>query len=108
MLRHFLLLLLFCEALQKADVFFTKDISPSSMVKLFKKLNVTLTGKIGLKVHSGEIGGKYFLSPNFLQEIYDYTKGTFIECNTAYRAGRHSTEEHRKVLAHNGWLDNDR
>ena len=108
MLRYFLLLLLFCEALQKADVFFTKDISPSSMVKLFKKLNVTLTGKIGLKVHSGEIGGKYFLSPNFLQEIYDYTKGTFIECNTAYRAGRHSTEEHRKVLAHNGWLDNDR
>ena len=108
MLRYFLMLLLLCEAIQKADVFFTKDISPSSMVKLFKKLNVTLTGKIGLKVHSGEIGGKYFLSPNFLQEIYDYTNGTFIECNTAYRAGRHSTEEHRKVLAQNGWLDNNR
>jgi uncharacterized Fe-S center protein len=100
--------LLFCEVIQKADVFFTKDISPSSMVKLFKKLNVTLTGRIGLKVHTGEIGGKYFLSPNFLQEIYDYTNGTFIECNTAYRAGRHSTEEHRKVLAQNGWLDNNR
>jgi uncharacterized Fe-S center protein len=102
------MLLFMCEAIQKADVFFTKDISPSSMVKLFKKLNVKLTGKIGLKVHSGEIGGKYFLSPNFLQEIYDYTNGTFIECNTAYRAGRHSTEEHRKVLAQNGWLDNNR
>ena len=108
MLRYFLMLLFMCEAIQKADVFFTKDISPSSMVKMFKKLNVTLTGKIGLKVHSGEIGGKYFLSPNFLQEIYDYTNGTFIECNTAYRAGRHSTEEHRKVLAQNGWLDNNR
>ena len=108
MLRYFLMLLFMCEAIQKADVFFTKDISPSSMVKMFKKLNVTLTGKIGLKVHTGEIGGKYFLSPNFLQEIYDYTNGTFIECNTAYRAGRHSTEEHRKVLAQNGWLDNNR
>jgi uncharacterized Fe-S center protein len=101
------MLLFMCEAIQKADVFFTKDISPSSMVKMFKKLNVTLTGKIGLKVHTGEIGGKYFLSPNFLQEIYDYTNGTFIECNTSYRAGPHSTEEHRKVLAQNGWLDNN-
>ena len=78
------------------------------MIKLLQKLNVKLSGKIGLKIHSGEIGGKYFLHPNFLQEIYDYTNGTFIECNTAYRAGRHSTEEHRKVLAANGWLDNNR
>ena len=78
------------------------------MIKLFQKLNVKLSGKIGLKIHSGEVGGKYFLHPNFLQDIYDFTNGTFIETNAAYRAGRHSTEEHRKVLEINGWLANNR
>ena len=108
MLRYLLIFLLFCEFIQKENVYFTKNITSSNMIKLLQKLNVKLSGNIGLKIHSGEIGGKYFLHPNFLQEIYDYTNGTFIECNTAYRAGRHSTEEHRKVLAANGWLDNNR
>ena len=107
MLKLFFIILLFYTSLQ-ANVYFTKEITPSSMVKIFKKLNVTLTGKVGLKVHSGEIGGKYFLHPNFLQEIYDYTQGTFIECNTAYRRGRHTTELHKELLKDHGWLDNDR
>ena len=107
MLKLLFIILLFYTSLQ-ANVYFTKDISPSSMVKIFKKLNVTLTGKVGLKVHSGEIGGKYFLHPNFLQEIYDYTQGTFIECNTAYKRGRHTTELHKELLKDHGWLDNGR
>ena len=78
------------------------------MVTMFKKLNVTLSGKLGLKVHSGEIGGKYFLTPNFLQKIYDYTKGTFIECNAAYEGGRHTTQLHKKLLKDHGWLDKGR
>ena len=108
MLQLFFAFLLVYNSLQKADVFFTKDISPLSMVTIFKKLNVTLPGKVGLKVHSGEIGGKYFLHPNFLQKIYDYTNGTFIECNTAYKRGRHTTELHKSLLKDHGWLDNNR
>ena len=107
-MKYFLIILLFYHSLQKSKVYFTKDITSSNMVKMFKLLNVTLSGNIGLKVHSGEIGGKYFLSPNFLQEIYDYTNGTFIECNTAYKGGRHSTELHRELLFNHSWLDNDR
>ena len=78
------------------------------MVKIFKKLEISLKGKIGLKIHSGEKGGKYFLSPDFLQEIYDYTNGTFIECNTAYKADRHSTALHKQLLEYNGWTKNNR
>ncbi len=104
-----IILLLFYEYIQKSDVFYTKHISPSSIVSMFKKLNKTLEGKVGLKVHTGEIGGLYFLRPDFLQEIYDYTQGTFIECNTAYTSwGRHTTELHQYTLKRNGWLDNDR
>ena len=103
-----LLILLICETLQKSDVFFTKQISSSKMVEMLKKLNVNLTGKVGLKIHSGEPGGLYFLKPDFLQEIYDYTNGDFLECNTAYESVRSYTESHRKLLEQNGWTNNGR
>ena len=96
------------DSIQKADVYFTQYITKSNIVKMFQKLNVKLSGKIGLKVHSGEVGGKYFLSPNLLQKIHDYTKGTFIECNTAYQGGRYTTESHKQLLKDHGWLDNGR
>ena len=102
----FLFSLIYCA--EKADVFFTKTISPERMVDIFKKLNVKLTGKVGLKVHSGEPNGPYFLRPNFLQKIYDYTKGTFLECNTAYDSPRSNTTTHKETLKQNGWYDNNR
>ena len=108
MLIYFIFISLFCKSIQKSDVFFTNEITPSNMVNIYKKLNISLSGKIALKIHSGEIGGKYFLHPNFLQEIYDYINGTFVECNTAYRSGRHTTELHKNLLKDHGWFDNNR
>ena len=110
MVKKFLLIILFIyEYLQKSDVYYTKHISSKGIVDMFKKLNITLPGRVGIKVHTGEIGGAYFLRPDFLQPIYDYLNGTFIECNTAYTSwGRHTTELHQYTLRRNGWLDNDR
>ena len=79
----FLFLLIIINCAQKPEVFFTKIITPERMVDIFKKLNVKLPGKVGLKIHSGEPGGLYFLKPDFLHKIYEYTNGTFLECNTA-------------------------
>ena len=109
MIKILLIFILVFESFQKSDVYYTKDVSPSSIVKMFKKLNIKLGGNIGLKVHTGEIGGPYFLRPDFLQEIYDYLNGTFIECNTAYPGyDRHYTEGHKRVLEVNGWTDKSR
>ena len=99
--------------IDKPNVFFTREISPDSVVEMFKHLNYPLGDKIGLKVHTGEKGGKYFLTPDFLQKIYDYTKGTFIECNTAYEASeknysRAHTDTHRNLLEYHGWTKNGR
>ena len=106
---YFLYINLLVIALQKEKVYFTKTISSSNMVKLFKQLNVNLTGNVCLKVHSGEEGGQYFLHPDFLQEIYDYIKnGTFVETNTAYNGGRNTTERHQKLLKDHGWLEGNR
>ena len=81
-MKNLLFFFLILETLQKSDVYFTKYITSSKMVEMLKKLNIKLTGKVGLKIHSGEPGGLYFLKPDFLQEIYDYTTGDFLECNT--------------------------
>ena len=104
----FLFLILYSQTFQKSDVYFTKEISPSKMVEMLKRLNLNLTGKVGLKIHSGEPNGLYFLKPDFLQEIYDYTNGTFIECNTAYSSVRSNTTTHKKLLNENGWTKNNR
>ena len=93
---------------EKSDVYFTKKITPEAMVDMLEKLNVSLPGKIALKVHSGEPNGPYFLRPNFLQKIYDHTKGTFVECNVAYTSPRLNTSTHLETLRTNGWLDNSR
>ena len=101
--KYLFLLSFLSLSLQKSDVYFTKEISPSAIVKLYKRLNSEVKGNIGLKVHTGEKGGKYFLTPNFLEEIYNYTQGTFIECNTAYEAERHTTEKHQALLVEHNW-----
>lgn len=107
-MKNILFILLLIQTLEKADVYFSKEISSSKMVEMLKKLNLDLSGKVGLKIHSGEPGGLYFLKPDFLQEIYDYTKGTFLECNTAYTSVRSNTATHRQLLEQNGWTKNDR
>jgi uncharacterized Fe-S center protein len=106
MFKYIFLFVLFNLAYQRADVYFSEQITPSRIVDLYKKLNVNLKGKIGLKVHTGEANGPYYLRPKFLKEIYEYTKGTFIEANTAYDGTRYTTEKHKETLKINGWLDN--
>jgi len=107
-MKYILLAILIVQSLQESVVYFTKEITSSKMVEMLKQLNLELKGKVGLKIHSGEPNGPYFLRPDFLQEIYDYTEGTYLECNTAYTSVRSSTEGHKKLLDDNGWTKNNR
>ena len=109
MLTKLLFLIFIYGTFQKSDVYYTKTISPENILKMFLKLNIKLKGRVGLKVHTGEIGGLYYLRPELLQKIYDYTNWTYIECNTAYFGWyRHTTDGHRVVLRVNGWSQNGR
>lgn len=107
-MKYILLAILIVQSLQESVVYFTKEITSSKMVEMLKQLNLELKGKVGLKIHSGEPNGPYFLRPDFLQEIYDYTGGTYLECNTAYTSVRSSTEGHKQLLNDNGWTKNNR
>ena len=89
--------------MEKAKVYFTKEITPESVVKMYKTLGVKLEGKVAVKLHSGEEGNQNYLRPEFVKKIVEYVNGTVVECNTAYEGSRNSTEKHKKLLEDHGW-----
>lgn len=89
--------------MEKSKVYFTKEITPDAIVKMYKVLNKDLKGKVAVKVHSGEKGNQNYLHPEFMKEIVDYVNGTIVECNTAYEGARNSTEKHKKLIKEHGW-----
>ena len=89
--------------MEKAKVYFTKELTPESVVKMFKILNKELPGKVAVKVHSGEEGNQNYLRPEFMKPMVEYVKGTIVECNTAYDGERDTTEKHVKLMENHGW-----
>ncbi len=89
--------------MEKAKVYFTKEITPDSLLNIYKKLNIDLKGKIAVKLHSGEQGNQNYVKPEFVKNIIDYVKGTVVECNTAYEGARDTTEKHEKLMEDHGW-----
>ena len=87
----------------KSKVYFSKNLDKSTLVELFKKLDVDLVGNVAIKVHSGEAGNQNFLHPEYFKDIIDYVGGTIVECNTAYDGARNVTEKHKKLLDDHGW-----
>ncbi len=84
--------------MEKAKVYFIKDITPENVVLIFKKLGIELKGNVAVKVHSGEKGNQNYLRPDFMRPIIEYLNGTVVECNTAYDGARDTTEKHRKLM----------
>lgn len=89
--------------MEKAKVYFTKKITPETVVKMYNLLGVQLPGKVAVKVHSGEEGNQNYLRPAFMRPMVEHVKGTVVECNTAYEGERNSTEKHLKLLKNHGW-----
>ena len=89
----------------KAKVYFTREITPAAVLRLYKTLGKELTGNIAIKVHSGEEGNQNFLRPAFWKDIVDYVGGTIVECNTAYEGARNTTERHIALFKKHGWSD---
>ncbi len=87
----------------KSKVYFTKEITPDAVLKLYKLLNYKLEGNTCIKVHSGEPGNQNFLRPDFWRPIINEVNGTVVECNTAYEGKRNTTKEHLKTFKLHGW-----
>ncbi len=87
----------------KSKVYFSRVITPEKVLELYKMLDKTLEGRVAIKVHSGEKGNQNFLKPEFWEEIITYVAGTVVECNTAYKGERNTTEKHKKLIEYHGW-----
>lgn len=89
--------------MEKAKVYFIKEITPENIVRIYKALGKELPGKVAVKMHSGEQGNQNYLRPEFVKDMVDYVKGTVVECNTAYEGARNSTEKHKKLIKEHEW-----
>jgi len=89
----------------KAKVYFTKEITPESVIKMYETLGVELPGKTAVKLHSGEKGNQNYIRPEFVRAIVEKVNGTVVECNTAYEGARNTTERHKKLMEEHGWSE---
>ena len=89
--------------MEKAKVYFCKEITPENVVKVYEALGKELPGKVAVKVHSGEEGNQNYLRPEFMKQMIEHVNGTVVECNTAYSGERNSSKKHLKTLEKHGW-----
>ena len=86
-----------------AKVYFSRSITPEKVLELCRMVDVTLPGNVAVKVHSGEKGNQNFLKPEFWRPVIDHVGGTVVECNTAYKGQRNTTERHLRLMEDHGW-----
>ena len=88
---------------EEPTVYMTSDISPKGLMDIYNALGREATGKVAVKVHTGEPGGHNFLSPDLIKDLVQSVNGTIVECNTAYGGSRATTAMHRQVAIDHGF-----
>ena len=91
--------------MERAKVYFTPEISPDALQRMYHALERSLTGRVAVKISTGEPGGHNFLQPSLIRELVEELQGPIVECNTAYAGRRNTTGEHWKAIAEHGFLD---
>lgn len=86
-----------------SKVYFTKEITPESLIKIYEALGVELPGKVGVKVSTGEDGSQGYLKADLIGPLVKKLNGTIIEYNTAYPGARNTAEEHMEVAKKHGF-----
>ncbi len=89
--------------MEKAKVYYAKEITPENLIKIYEALGASLKGKIGVKVSTGEDGARGYLKANLIGPLVKKLNGTIIECNTAYSGARNTAEDHIKVAEKHGF-----
>lgn len=92
--------------MEKSKVYFTKEISSASLVKIYEALNVSLKGKIRVKISTREKGGHNFLNAFLINDLVNKLDGTIIECSTAYGGKRQDPKDHWQVIKEHGFKGN--
>ncbi len=88
-------------------VYFTQEISPEALVRIYEALDVTLpdSARVAVKISTGEKGGHNFLQPALIKDLVQMLNGTIVECNTAYAGKRNTIEDHLQTARDHGFFD---
>lgn len=86
-------------------VYFTRDLSAEGLKRLYRRINTNLTGKVGIKLHTGEKNGPNIIPRPWVKALVDseIPDGVIVETNTYYEGDRYTTKQHRETLKVNGW-----
>ena len=88
----------------KATVYFSKTIDAEHLIALYNKINSQITGKVAIKLHTGEPNAPNILPPDMVQAFQaKIPNSAIVETNTLYGGARSTTERHRRTLEGNGW-----
>ena len=88
-------------------VYFTRDLSPAGLRKIYEKVNGEMTGKIAVKLHTGEQHGPNIIPHGWVKDLFEaepeLQNAAIVETNTYYEGDRYTTEQHLETLKVNGW-----
>ena len=103
LLTFTLSLLISATAFAQSKVYFTKDISPEALVKIYKAVGRKATGRVAVKISTGEGGNNHYLKPTLIRNLVDEVNGTIVECCTAYGGTRQDPKDHWKTIHEHGF-----
>lgn len=84
-------------------VFMTKEITPESLVRVYKALGVEPHGHVAIKISTGEMDGNNYLKPTLIRGLVDEVNGTLVECCTAYGGSRQDKSKHWATVKAHGF-----
>ena len=84
-------------------VYMTTDISAAGLMAVYQALDWTPTGKVAVKLSTGEPPASNYLRPELVGELIRFVDGTIVECNTAYGGSRAETAMHYQVAEDHGF-----
>ncbi len=97
-------------ALAQSKVYLTREITPESLVKIYKALGVPAKGRVAVKMSTGEGSNPNYLKPELVKDLIHLVDGTVVECNTAYGNGpadkkdeRNTSQNHWEVIDRHGF-----
>jgi len=103
LLTFTLSLLISATAFAQSKVYFTKDITPEALVKIYKAVGRKATGRVAVKISTGEGGNNHYLKPTLIRNLVDEVNGTIVECCTAYGGTRQDPKDHWKTIHEHGF-----
>ena len=86
-------------------VYMTTDISPEGLTAVYNALGWKPTGKVAVKLSTGEPPASNYLRPELIKDLVQSVDGTIVECNTAYGGSRSETAMHKQVAKDHGFTE---